>query len=80
MAPIREDIKPARADNRAEDQLWTQVDHRLRANPAQRRASSGGPESGEQTKRDKNAVPIDGEIAKVKGDLVHAVGKLEVVI
>src|SRR5262245_10201082 len=56
LAPIREDVQAARADDGAEDQPWTQVDHRLGANSAERRAPSGRPESGEQTERDKNAV------------------------
>src|SRR2546425_12029023 len=80
FAPIREDKEPTRADDRAEDQPRTEVDHRLAANPAERRAPSGGPESGEQTERDENAVPVDGETAKVKGDLMHVAGKLEFAI
>ena len=80
FAPIREDIEPARADDRAEDQPRTEVDDRLTANPAERRAPSGGPETGEQTERDENAVPIDGETAKLKGDLMHVAGKLEFAI
>src|SRR5206468_564641 len=80
FAPIGKDIKPARADDRAEDQPRTEVDHRLTTNPAERRAPSGGPESGEQTESDENAVPVDGEIAELKGDLVHVAGKLEFAI
>src|SRR6266536_2326787 len=77
LAPIGEDIEPARADDRAENQPGTEVDHRLAANPVKRRPPSSGPESGEQTERDENAVPVDSETAQVKGDLVHVAGNLE---
>jgi len=37
---------------------------------------AGGPESGEETERNQDAIPVDGEIAELKGNFVHAAGKL----
>jgi len=80
FAPIREDIKRPRADDGAEDQPRTEIDHRLAVNPAERRTPSGGPEPGEQTECDQHAVPVDGETAKLESDFVHVTGKLGIAI
>src|SRR5436190_5079027 len=80
LAPIGKDEETASAYDRAQDQPWTEVDHRLTANSGEWRAPAGSPEPGKQAECNEHAIPVDGEVAQVKGDFVHVTANLEFAI
>src|ERR1051325_436871 len=39
-------------------------------------AATGGPQPGDESERDEDAIPVDGQPAKLKGNRMHAAGTL----
>src|SRR2546421_319288 len=64
----------------ADHQPWAEVNDAFAADAVTHRAPAGGPESGKEPERNKNAVPVDGEVTEMKRDFVHAAGKLGLAI
>ena len=76
LAPVGNHVESARPDKRAQDQPRSEIDNRVGANSLARRAAAGGPKSGEESKGNKDAIPVNAEAAELKGNLVHVTGTL----
>ena len=76
FTPVGYHVKAARADEGAQDQPGAKINDGLARDAGAQRPPAGGPESGEETERNQDAVPVDSEIAELKGNFIHAAGKL----
>ena len=71
FAPIRNDVKSPRPDNRAKDEPRAQVYDVVRGDARPQTAAAGGPQAGDEAQGHQDSIPVYGEWPEIKGDRMH---------